>query len=197
MDSDNTVYPRAASNLVATMSNSNDTNAEQYIPINAPEEEEPLRVPKSARFLSTWRDVTYLGATIFVFAALLFIGTRISHISRASMETRGRPQNCGSSAAEARASGCTWDQLTWAWYPPNCLHYANEEFLAYHDWKFWVDPFGTQDVVGENWTLALDNKKQIWTQRGERLSHCVSSPIPTSKKSIRCLLSRDAGTGST
>ncbi|KAK4032615.1 hypothetical protein C8A01DRAFT_20321 [Parachaetomium inaequale] len=80
---------------------------------------------------------------------------------------------CGSSAAEAIASGCTWDQLTWSWYPPRCRHYANDEFLAYHDWKFWIDPFRTQEVVGENWTLALDGKKHIWTQRGEHLTHCV------------------------
>jgi hypothetical protein len=80
---------------------------------------------------------------------------------------------CGNSSAEAISLGCTWDQLTWSWLPPDCPHYANEEFLQAEDWKFYTDPLGKQEAVGETWRNAMDNLVDLWGERREHLTHCV------------------------
>ncbi|KAK1755403.1 hypothetical protein QBC47DRAFT_401572 [Echria macrotheca] len=137
------------------------------------DEEGPSRLLRFPWLTLAQRDVIYLVAAICTFVLLMFAGIYGARPADGSTQAQQPARLCGSSAAEATSLGCTWDQLTWAWYPPGCRHYANDEFLAYHDWKFWVDPFGSLEVVGENWTLALSNKKEIWTQRGEHLTHCV------------------------
>lgn len=63
--------------------------------------------------------------------------------------------------------------MTWSWYPPHCPHYANEEFLATEDWRFYESWNGTEAVTGEKWTQALDNKLPLWGERREHLTHCV------------------------
>lgn len=116
------------------------------------------------------REILFFAAVISTFIALMIVGFLLR--TNSSKAGSSKPV-CGSSPAEALSLGCTWDQLTWAWYPKGCPHLGNDEFMAYHNWNYWVDPDGNQQAVGQNWTLALENKKQLWTQRGEHLTHCV------------------------
>ena len=83
---------------------------------------------------------------------------------------------CGNSSAEAHALGCTFDQLMWAWYPPHCPHYANDEYLhaePEQPWRFYTDPYKKTLASGEDWVSALDNKVPVWGERREHLTHCV------------------------
>jgi len=80
---------------------------------------------------------------------------------------------CGNSSAQAIARGCTFDQLTWSWYPPNCPHYGNDEFVKAEEWKFYLDMQGKEVATGDNWRKAMDNEIQLWGERREHLTHCV------------------------
>ncbi len=80
---------------------------------------------------------------------------------------------CGNSSAEARALGCTFDQLTWSWYPPSRPHYANDEFVRAETWRFYVDPYGRQVASEEDWEKAMNNELQLHGERREHMTHCV------------------------
>lgn len=80
---------------------------------------------------------------------------------------------CGNSSREALNLGCSFDQLMWAWYPPECPHYANEEYLKADDWKFYLDKEGTQVATGHSWEKAMDNDIGLWGERREHLTHCI------------------------
>lgn len=129
--------------------------------------------PLSQQSTSSIRRVAYTAAaTIFFFSILMAIG--IYEVTNAKTQDIDLPrETCGNSTAEALALGCSFDQLLWAWLPPSCPHYANDEFLAAGDWKYYVDPHGREEAVGENWAHALDNHKDLWGERREHLTHCV------------------------
>ncbi|KAM4063787.1 hypothetical protein HRG_006898 [Hirsutella rhossiliensis] len=80
---------------------------------------------------------------------------------------------CGNSSREAVERGCSFDHLTWAWSPPGCPHYANDEFISVQNWTYYLDGLGKEVAVGENWSKALDNEIRLYGQRGEHLTHCV------------------------
>ncbi len=80
---------------------------------------------------------------------------------------------CGNSSAEALSLRCSFDQLTWSWYPPQCPHYANDDFLGAEQWQYYNDLRSKEPLVGENWTKALDNQLPLWGERREHLTHCV------------------------
>ncbi|EGP86380.1 uncharacterized protein MYCGRDRAFT_44190 [Zymoseptoria tritici IPO323] len=81
--------------------------------------------------------------------------------------------HCGNSSAQALKAGCTFDQLLWAWLPPDCPEYANQEFMKAGDWRYYLDPLGKQRATGASWTAAMDNEINLWGEKGEHLSHCV------------------------
>lgn len=83
------------------------------------------------------------------------------------------PQPCGTSADEARALGCTFDQLIWSWLPPSCPHYANDEFVELENWTYWMDNQKREAMTTKNWERALNNEVQLWGESREHLAHCV------------------------
>ncbi|PNS14044.1 hypothetical protein CAC42_6557 [Sphaceloma murrayae] len=114
-----------------------------------------------------------------MYASLVFVSSALilAVISGIVVATHHRQTSkpvrlCGNSTAEALSLGCTWDQLTWAWYPPDCPHYANDEFTAADDWRFFTDPWG-HEAVGEDWVRGLNNEIQLYSRHGEHLTHCL------------------------
>lgn len=63
------------------------------------------------------------------------------------------PHPCGNSSAEARALGCRFDQLTWAWMPGHCPSHANDAFMNAEEqpWLYFEDVHGKKVVEGEAW----------------------------------------------
>jgi len=125
------------------------------------------------------RNILYLslafGGSILL-AVLLTYGCANLAISPSQPSRRsdhGHKTLCGKSSAEAISLGCTFDQMTWSWYPPHCPHYANDEFIAVEDWRFYENWNSTEAVTGEKWTQALDNELDLWGERREHLTHCV------------------------
>ncbi|KAG8622764.1 hypothetical protein KVT40_009275 [Elsinoe batatas] len=128
-----------------------------------------------------WARRHFQGICVWIIAITLSIGFGIViglAIPRALFGHTRAPKSppkthfCGNTSAEAIAAGCTWDQLTWAWYPPHCPHYANEEFVAADDWKFFSDPWGTE-ANSSMWDRGLNNQVQLFSRHGEHLTHCV------------------------
>ena len=55
--------------------------------------------------------------------------------------------------------GCHFDQLTWSWLPPNCPHYANDNYLDVEPWKYYEKLHGNATVDGEQWETVSSNSK--------------------------------------
>lgn len=88
-------------------------------------------------------------------------------------KSNDRPHLCGSSAAEARALGCRFNQLTWAWLPPNCPMYANSQFQEAEEWIYWEDLDQTKAVGEDVWEEVLDGDRLIFSELREHATHCV------------------------
>lgn len=121
---------------------------------------------------TTTRKLAFFGVACLIIAMAAF-GVYIFPLTKVGAANNTPARLCGNSSDEAAALGCTWDQLTWSWYPPTCPHYANQEFLAAERWKFYTDPLGKNEAVGESWVNALDNKQDLWGERREHRTHCV------------------------
>jgi hypothetical protein len=135
--------------------------------LNEPSEQSMIRANQSLSTVVLGIIVTS-GLALVIFVSVL--ASKKAHQNTVAQEST---LLCGNSSAEALSLGCTWDQLTWAWLPPNCPHYANDEFVQAGNWKFYTDPLGKQEAVGAAWTEGLDNKVALWGQRGEHLTHCI------------------------
>ncbi|KAB5540215.1 hypothetical protein GE09DRAFT_1061980 [Coniochaeta sp. 2T2.1] len=109
------------------------------------------------------------GLVLTIFGAIFLSKT---HHPSVPSEPLADTSICGKTAAEARNAGCSWDQLMWAWYPPNCPHYANDAFLSADNWKFFSDPWGTEATDLE-WEKGLNNELQLFSRHGEHLTHCL------------------------
>lgn len=108
----------------------------------------------------------------------LLVGFAIIHsnFSTSQKSSSVNPRPCGNSSAEARANGCTFDQLLWSWIPPNCPHYNNDDFKAFEDWKYYVGKDGKKEVKvdgGDDWEKVLNNELDVYGANGEHLTHCV------------------------
>ena len=57
------------------------------------------------------------------------------------------PSPCGHTIESAKAAGCRWSPMIWAWFPPACYDWELEEkFLAEQDWEW----FATRDLAPES-----------------------------------------------
>ncbi|KAI1401221.1 hypothetical protein F4819DRAFT_508687 [Hypoxylon fuscum] len=107
-----------------------------------------------------------IGLALTIVVAIVISQSKLNHGESSP------PHLCGNSTSEAQAAGCTWDQLMWAWYPPSCPHYANDDFLSADDWKFFSDPWG-KEVTESEWEQGLNNELQLFSRHGEHLTHCL------------------------
>src|SRR2546429_3633694 len=139
------------------------------------DEKQPENIQQYRSFTLVPRNIIYPVVTICGIAILVAIGVYGLHATKDKAQ-RDKTQNndqiqlCGNSSAEALSLGCSFDQLTWAWYPPHCPHYANDEFLNAEPespWRYYDDPHSREAVAGEDWTKALDNQKELWGERRE------------------------------
>jgi hypothetical protein len=83
--------------------------------------------------------------------------------------------SCGNSSSEALALGCSFDHLTWSWYPPHCPHYTNGLFRTAEP-----DPFHYYETLestvpideGDLFEL-IESQGGVWVEKREHLTHCV------------------------
>ena len=115
---------------------------------------------------SIFTSVAALIAVILGGLILLFINAK-------SSDKTWSTNSCGKTETEAIALNCTFDQLTWSWYPPNCPHYANNEFLEAGNWTYYMDGLGNEVATGVNWTKAMNNEVELYTEEREHATHCI------------------------
>lgn len=79
--------------------------------------------------------------------------------------------HCGSTPAEARALGCKFDVMSFAWTPPSCYdHTFSQAFL--HEkgpWIFYLDHNATQPLAFD----SLSNYDIVWTEHSYHVVHCL------------------------
>lgn len=79
--------------------------------------------------------------------------------------------HCGSTPSEARALGCQFDVMSFAWTPPACFDAA----LSAHvqattgPWIFYLDHNATQPIPSHD---RLTNEMVVWTEHSYHASHC-------------------------
>lgn len=114
-----------------------------------------------------------LSAVGLVAMAMAMTGASITYNAKAvSSITNARP--CGNSSVEARANGCVFNQLAWAWLPKTCPSYANQEFKDYREWKYYEDLDGKMEAATEDiWEKVYNNEIPLYTIKGEHMTHCV------------------------
>ncbi|KAF4632091.1 hypothetical protein G7Y89_g6026 [Cudoniella acicularis] len=118
-----------------------------------------------------WAIISICGVAILLALSLYqFKSSNAENLSQSHGNT------CGNSSSEALSLGCSFDQLMWAWYPKQCPHYANDQYLVAepeNPWKFYINPYTKEVASDDDWTRMLNNEVQLYGERREHLTHCV------------------------
>jgi hypothetical protein len=79
--------------------------------------------------------------------------------------------HCGSTPAEARALGCIFDVMSFAWTPPACYdHSFSQAFLAKNGpWIFYLDHNATMPLPFDE----LSDYEIVWTEHSYHVVHCL------------------------
>jgi hypothetical protein len=91
---------------------------------------------------------------------------------------------CGNSSEEARARGCTFDQLTVAWLPSACPRYGNDEYLSLGPWTYWKDFYGKEAIAGEDELVHMGEEDEYWSTQAEHMAHCAYMLLRVHKTSL-------------
>ena len=80
--------------------------------------------------------------------------------------------DCGESPAEARAKGCFFDIMTYAWTPLACYEEdLAEEALRTGPWPWYLDKNATQEIPQD--PAILGGIQEVWTTYDYHASHCL------------------------
>jgi hypothetical protein len=78
--------------------------------------------------------------------------------------------DCGSTPAEARSRGCSFDVMSFAWQTPLCYDPSLiEEFLAFHNWTYYTD--GEHGITVPLETV-LKGDVGLWVTWKYHVTHC-------------------------
>ncbi|KAI3331418.1 hypothetical protein HD806DRAFT_477303 [Xylariaceae sp. AK1471] len=144
------------------------------------EEHEPRVVSK----LLYWRPIIIYTGIAALAVSLVTISTLYLQLLH---QHAPRPQlTCGTSIAEARQAGCTFDRLTKAWLPAQCPRYFEEEYLQFPStlkmmnmtsWQYWEDRATTKEVTDEEMSMYAETRPlhaMSWVSTDRmHLAHCA------------------------
>ncbi|KAF4624110.1 hypothetical protein G7Y89_g14063 [Cudoniella acicularis] len=96
------------------------------------------------------------------------------HASKPKAPTGLELGHCGNSNEEARALGCKFDPMTWAWMRPEC--YREElisDFLNRTDWHFYLHDtlLPEEEIPIEEWLRG--DYYELWTPKKYHFFHCT------------------------
>jgi hypothetical protein len=79
--------------------------------------------------------------------------------------------NCGSDPATARARGCSFDLLSFAWQTRECFDSALiSAFLAHSDWTYYTDTSGMRKVPA---SVAVLGETDLYVSWDFHVKHCT------------------------
>ncbi|PMB68533.1 hypothetical protein BM221_005112 [Beauveria bassiana] len=177
-----------------------------YKEFRSSEENAPIQRRRLHRILSSkkrffkrhGRNIAFASVALILIALsisqlCLLVRNKQPHIrhsgeSNASRQPIGvRVLDCGKTVTEAKAKGCTWDELSKAWLPRECPRYGIEDYRMQgmlsnphqnaSSWPYYWDQGGTSglnlDHVAAN--EERDMTEQVWTTSRQHLTHCAST----------------------
>ena len=175
----------------------------QYTPI--PQPQAPKKNPSRV----------YLASLYLILALIssLAITATILHQPLSSPPTSTRQANCGSSPASARARGCHFDILSYAWQTLECFDAdLMSEFTSFNqNWTFYThlndttDPVniveameGDKQVLYVDWQFHVVHCTFVWRQMHRALAGrgYIDSHVGSYKHTMHCqkvLLDRETG----
>ncbi|KAM7220126.1 hypothetical protein V8F06_004454 [Rhypophila decipiens] len=151
-------------------------------------EQDDPRINLGATNMSGWRlGLRSLGSrmpswvcmallvTALATSILTFIGFLVAEGIAREQITYDRKHSCGNTSAEALALGCSFDHLTWSFYPPHCPHYTNDRFRAAEPDPFsYYETLGSPEPVDESdFFRVIESQGGVWVEKREHLTHCV------------------------
>lgn len=88
----------------------------------------------------------------------------------------GTVGDCGNSLATARAKGCVFDPMSWAWQPPECFNKELvDDFLTVYDWHFYPNnaTLAEEEFLREKWLKG--DYLMAWSTWPWHMYHCSYS----------------------
>jgi len=156
----------------------------KYMPIaDESGTEKNLPLSKAHRFLRhvnfpdrrMWEPILYFVLVSFSLGMIALITFGATYENPASSSSHVQVAPCGSNPQEARARGCHFDIISFAWLPDACYDKElSDGFDDMAEWKWWLDPNATQPVshaeamTGEhtglyvNWEYHLRHCTAMW-----------------------------------
>jgi hypothetical protein len=110
------------------------------------EKQTPCRVRQLQKSLAPYSSVMYNISLIITIFLIIFLAsqigdqlsTRHDDIYVKNSVPQDEEEPCGKDAIAARARGCNFDPLTFAWLPPRCYDYnLTAEFIGLQDWEWY------------------------------------------------------------
>ncbi|KAI1114941.1 hypothetical protein F5Y14DRAFT_461041 [Nemania sp. NC0429] len=131
-----------------------------------------------------WRSIIIYTAIAALAVSFITISTLYLQLLH---QHAPRPQLlCGTSIAEAREAGCTFDRLTKAWLPAECPRYYEEEYLRYPStlnmtnltsWHYWEDRATTKEITDQEMAVFAETRPlhdMSWVSTNRmHLAHCA------------------------
>jgi hypothetical protein len=125
----------------------------------------------SRRKFHTLISCTFVALLVFIIGAATITYPYTKQHSRVDEHGIIR-KPCGSSAAEAKALGCTFDPLSFCWLPDECLNpKLTEKFRAAGPWVYYTDQKKTETITEE----FGQAEEQVWLTNRLHKNHCAFS----------------------
>ena len=114
-------------------------------------------------------------ATLLSTAVLLNMPSAGSSQDGSAMSIRQHEKThdqCGSTPDEAVKRDCRFDVMSFSWLPIRCFDsQLTDEFLALHDWHWYLDTTGKQEVPAKQVELGTQDK--LFVTWEYHLNHCT------------------------
>lgn len=129
------------------------------------QEQDEIQSPKKSLQFSFGLKVMFFSGVIlllFFIWIIVVLTSKQQHTVWAS---------CGDTAEEARARGCTFDVMSFAWQTPECYDAALvEEFIGWETWDFydWED-----DSISVPFHTIMRGEQSAWVSWQYHLVHCT------------------------
>jgi hypothetical protein len=115
--------------------------------------------------------------------ALLAHSDKCEYLPLGAESSAARRQDLGKSLQEAKALGCTFDNLVKAWLPPQCPRYGQDNFsqasMAAENgsvWRYYADRAGSRELTLQEMAAMAHETvggPRWWTTGREHITHCT------------------------
>jgi hypothetical protein len=124
-----------------------------------------------ARCRRNWRNSILLGSLPVILFALYYVWDyTVSQGDQPDLHTKKQYLHCGNSTAEARAAGCQFELMSYAWVPEPCVDQELEAEFQSLGFPYFEDIEGTRPIPHE----VVENGDQVvFSTWREHMWHCA------------------------